>query len=176
MPGPTQQASNTQPSPSPTTVGEVSDSSGSSKTTVSLSSVLNMISSNQDKTSALEKSVVQSADAQAFSAGETAKQNAEKVAGDTQSQSIASSGSSQTTSTSSASTQSFGLSVGSSMSIQGNLQSNTTVNASRLQQSLLNSGISSQTESLSFGSEEFYDLILFEYDLAKKKIIKKKKS
>jgi hypothetical protein len=152
MPGPTQQASTTQPSSTPTKIGEVNDSSGSSKTTVSLSSVLSMISSNQEKTSALEKSVVQAADAQAFSAGETAKQNAEKVAGDAQSQSIANSGSSQTTNTTSASTQSFGLSVGSSMSIQGNLQSNTIVSASRLQQSLLSSGISSQTESLSFGS------------------------
>jgi hypothetical protein len=150
MPGPTQQASTTQPSSTPTKVGEVSDSSGSSKTTVSLSSVLSMISSNQDKTSALEKSVVQAADAQAFSAGETAKQNAEKVAGDAQSQSIANSGGSQTGGTQSTSTQSFGLSIGSSSSIQGNLQSNTVVNSARLQQSLTSVGISSQNESLNF--------------------------
>ena len=150
MPGPTQQASTTQPSPTPTKVGEVSDSSGSSKTTVSLSSVLSMISSNQDKTSALEKSVVQAADAQAFSAGEAAKQNAEKVAGDAQSQSIANSGGSQTGGTQSTSTQSFGLSIGSSSSIQGNLQSNTVVNSARLQQSLISVGISNQNESLNF--------------------------
>jgi len=69
-------------------VGEVNDSGGGSKTTISLSSVLNMIGSNQEKTASLERSVVQAADAQAFSAGETAKQNAEKVAGEAQSQSI----------------------------------------------------------------------------------------
>jgi hypothetical protein len=132
-------------------VGEVSDSSGGSKSTVSLSSVLSMISSNQDRTSALEKSVVQAADAQAFSAGETAKQQAEKIAGDVQSQSIANSGGSQTSGTQSSGTQSFGLSQGFSSALQGNLQSNTTVNASRLQQSLLSSGNSMQNDNLTFG-------------------------
>jgi len=111
-PGPAPQVASTQPAPSgqQTKVGEVSDSSGGSKSTVSLSSVLNMISSNQDKTSALEKSVVQSADAQAFSAGESSQVQS------------------------------------SSTSLQGNLQSNTTFNTARLQQSL-NSSFTSQTES-----------------------------
>jgi hypothetical protein len=110
-----------------------------------------MISSNQDRTSALEKSVVQAADAQAFSAGETAKQQAEKIAGDVQSQSIANSGGSQTSGIQSSGTQSFGLSQGFSSALQGNLQSNTTVNASRLQQSLMNSGNSIQNDNLTFG-------------------------
>lgn len=157
-PGPIQQASTTQTTSTPTKVGEVSDSSGSTKTTVSLSSVLSMISSNQEKTSALEKSVVQAADAQAFSAGETAKQQAEKIAGDAQSQSIANSGGSQTGINQSTGTQSFGATQGSSMTIQGNLQSNTTVNSSRLQQSLLSAGISNQNESSSSGTstQQFY--------------------
>ena len=148
--GPTTQVASTQPAPSgqQTKVGEVSDSSGGSKSTVSLSSVLNMISSNQDKTSALEKSVVQSADAQAFSAGESAKQQAEKVAGDAQSQSFGGGNASSTSSTQTSSTQSFSSQVqGSSASLQGNLQSNTTFNTARLQQSL-NSSFTSQTESL----------------------------
>ena len=144
MPGPTQQAAASQPSANnpQAKVGEVSDSSGSSKASspVSLSSVLSMISSNQEKTSALEKSVVQAADAQAFSAGETAKQQAEKIAGDAQSQSIANSGSSQTSSSQSSPGQSSAIQMqGSAASIQGNLQSNTTANTARLQQSLNNS-------------------------------------
>jgi hypothetical protein len=99
-----------------------------------------MISSNQDKTSALEKSVVQAADAQAFSAGETAKQNAEKLAGDVQSQSIANSGgSSQTGTLVSSGTQSVTQLQGSSVSMQGNQQGNSASNSARLQQSI-NSG------------------------------------
>jgi hypothetical protein len=99
-----------------------------------------MISSNQDKTSALEKSVVQAADAQAFSAGETAKQNAEKIAGDVQSQSIANSGGSSQTGTSVTSgTQSVIQLQGSSVSMQGNQQGNSASNSARLQQSI-NSG------------------------------------
>jgi len=148
-PGPAPQVASTQPAPSgqQTKVGEVSDSSGGSKSTVSLSSVLNMISSNQDKTSALEKSVVQSADAQAFSAGESAKQQAEKVAGDAQSQSFGGGNASSSSSTQTSSTQSFSSQVqSSSTSLQGNLQSNTTFNTARLQQSL-NSSFTSQTES-----------------------------
>ena len=148
-PGTASQVASTQPAPSgqQTKVGEVSDSSGGSKSTVSLSSVLNMISSNQDKTSALEKSVVQSADAQAFSAGESAKQQAEKVAGDAQSQSFGGGNASSSSSTQTSSTQSFSSQVqSSSTSLQGNLQSNTTFNTARLQQSL-NSSFTSQTES-----------------------------
>jgi hypothetical protein len=144
MPGPTQQASASQPSANnpQAKVGEVNDSAGSSKASspVSLSSVLSMISSNQDKTSALEKSVVQAADAQAFSAGETAKQNAEKLAGDVQSQSIANSGgSSQTGTLVSSGTQSVTQLQGSSVSMQGNQQGNSASNSTRLQQSI-NSG------------------------------------
>ena len=141
-PGPTSQVASTQPAPSgqQAKVGEVSDSSGGSKSTVSLSSVLNMIGSNQEKTAALEKSVVQAADAQAFSAGETAKQNAEKLAGDVQSQSIANSGGSSQTGTSLSSTaQSFTQSQGSSVSMQGNQPGNSASNSARLQQSI-NSG------------------------------------
>ena len=154
-PGPISQVASTQPAPSgqQTKVGEVSDSSGGSKSTVSLSSVLSMISSNQDKTSALEKSVVQAADAQAFSAGETAKQQAEKIAGDVQSQSIANSGSTQSSSSQSSSGQSFGIQIqGSSVALQGNLQSNTVANSARLQQSLANIGSSVQNESFGFSS------------------------
>ena len=151
MPGPTQQASASQPSANnpQAKVGEVSDSSGSSKASspVSLSSVLSMISSNQEKTSALEKSVVQAADAQAFSAGETAKQQAEKIAGDVQSQSIANSGSSQSTSQSSTGQSSVMQMQGSVASIQGNLQSNTTANTGRLQQSLNSSNTGIPIES-----------------------------
>jgi hypothetical protein len=116
-------------------VGEVSDSSGGSKTTVSLSSVLSMISSNQEKTSALEKSVVQAADAQAFSAGETAKQNAEKIAGDAQSQSIAVSNSQATSSVQTNSVQAFANPMQSTaVALQGNLQSNTVLNTARQEQ------------------------------------------
>ena len=157
MPGPTQQASTSQPSANnpQAKVGEVNDSAGSSKASspVSLSSVLSMISSNQDKTSALEKSVVQAADAQAFSAGETAKQQAEKIAGDMQSQSIANSGSSQTTSSQSSSNQSSAMQMqGSSVSLQGNMQSNTVSNSARLQQSLNSDNIGIQTESITFNA------------------------
>ena len=144
-PGPTQLASASQPSannPQPK-IGEVSDSSGASKSSspVSLSSVLSMISSNQEKTSALEKSIVQAADAQAFSAGETAKQQAEKIAGDAQSQSIANSGSSQTTGQSSVGQSSVMQMQGSVSALQGNLQSNTMANTARLQQSINSSTI-----------------------------------
>ena len=158
-PGPATMASS---SPAPTAnnpqpkIGEVGESSGGSKAStpaVSLSSVLNMISSNQDKTSALEKSVVQAADAQAFSAGETAKQQAEKIAGDVQSQSIANSGSSQTTSNQSSSNQSSAMQMqGSSVSLQGNMQSNTVSNSARLQQSLNSGSIGIQTESITFNA------------------------
>jgi len=146
MPSPTQQASTTQTAATQTKVGEVSDSSGSSKSTVSLSSVLSMISSNQDKTSALEKSVVQAADAQAFSAGEAAKQQAEKIAGEAQSQSI-SGGGSQTGGVTASATQSFGMQAqGSAISMSGNLQSSAAANSARLQQSINSSNMGSQTE------------------------------
>ena len=153
MPGPTQQASASQPSANnpQTKVGEVSDSAGSSKASspVSLSSVLSMISSNQDKTSALEKSVVQAADAQAFSAGETAKQNAEKLAGDVQSQSIANSGGSSQTGTSVASgTQSITQLQGSSVSMQGNQQGNSASNSARLQQSINSGNVGMQSDTI----------------------------
>ena len=141
-------ANNQQPK-----AGEVADSGGGkSSSPVSLSSVLSMISSNQDKTSALEKSVVQSADAQAFSAGESAKQQAEKVAGDAQSQSVGGGNATASSSVQSSSTQSsFSQVQGSSASLQGNLQSNTTFNTARLQQSL-NSSFTSQTESSIFNN------------------------
>jgi hypothetical protein len=150
MTGPTQQALTTQPAATQTKVGEVSDSSGSSKSTVSLSSVLSMISSNQDKTSALEKSVVQAADAQAFSAGETAKQQAEKLAGDVQSQSIANSGGSQSGGATASTTQSFGMQAqGSAILMPGNLQSGAAANSARLQQSINSGNMGNQIETTS---------------------------
>jgi hypothetical protein len=153
-PGPTLQqaaaqptANNQQPKP-----GEIADSGGGGKTSspVSLSSVLSMIGSNQEKTAALEKSVVQAADAQAFSAGETAKQTAEKIAGEAQSQSIAISNSQTGGATQTSSTQSFsGPSQNSGLPLQGNLQSNTVVNSARLEQSLssANYGLSSSSSN-----------------------------
>lgn len=142
---PIQQASITAPSTTQAKVGEVSDSAGSSKTTVSLSSVLSMISSNQEKTSALEKSVTQAADAQAFSAGETAKQQAEKIAGEAQAQSIAISNS-QTTNVVQSNAQQFNSPIQSSaVSLQGNLQSNTVMNISRAEQSVTASNNQSLT-------------------------------
>ncbi len=149
-PGPASQVASTQPAPSgqQTKVGEVSDSSGGSKSTVSLSSVLNMIGSNQEKTAALEKSVVQAADAQAFSAGETAKQNAEKLAGDVQSQSSTSGGSSQTGTSVASSTQSVTQLQGSSVSMQGNQQGNSASNSARLQQSINSGSMSMQSDTV----------------------------
>jgi hypothetical protein len=148
-PNPIQQASAPTPSATQTKVGEVSDSSGGSKSTVSLSSVLSMISSNQDKTSALEKSVVQAADAQAFSAGETAKQQAEKLAGDVQTQSIANSGGSSQTGTALASgTQSVTQLQGSSVSMQGNQQGNSASNSARLQQSINSGSMDTQSDTV----------------------------
>ena len=137
LPGPVQQASVAQPTAntSQPKAGEVSDAGGGAKSTVSLSSVLNMIGSNQEKTSALEKSVVQAADAQAFSAGETAKQTAEKIAGDAQSQSIAISNSQSTSSVQTSGVQSFSNPMQSgAVALQGNLQSNTVLNTARLEQ------------------------------------------
>ena len=150
-PGPASQVASTQPAPNgqQTKVGEVSDSSGGSKSTVSLSSVLNMIGSNQEKTAALEKSVVQAADAQAFSAGETAKQQAEKIAGDVQSQSIANSGGSSQTGTSlSAGTQSVTQLQGASVSMQGNQQGNSASNSARLQQSINSGSMGMQSDTV----------------------------
>ena len=133
-------ANNQQPK-----AGEVADSGGGGKSsTVSLSSVLSMISSNQDKTSALEKSVVQSADAQAFSAGETAKQQAEKIAGDMQSQSMSTANGSTTTAQTAGTQSSFTQTQSSMVSLQGNQQSSNASNATRLQQSI-NSSTNSQT-------------------------------
>ena len=132
--------------------GDTADSSGSSKVTspVSLSSVLSMISSNQEKTAALEKSVVQAADAQAFSAGEAAKQNAEKVAGDSQSQSIAMSGSG-TNATQTNSAQSTSIQTpGAAQSIQLN-QLNNVANSNRSMQQSNNSG-TVQSEVLNFNN------------------------
>lgn len=136
-PSPIQQASMSQPSAtSPQSkIGEVSDSGGGSKSTVSLSSVLSMIGSNQEKTAALEKSVTQAADAQAFSAGETAKATAEKIAGDAQSQSIATSNSQSTSAVQVGGGQSFSSPMQSTaVAIQGNLQSNTVLNSARQEQ------------------------------------------
>lgn len=154
--GATQQTTVAQSAPAATQtkVGEVSDSGGSSKSTVSLSSVLSMIGSNQEKTAALEKSIVQSADAQAFSAGESAKQNAEKIAGDTQSQS-SSAGNSQTSSVQMVSTQSFsGPMQGGSFTLQGNLQSNTVVNSARMEQSIASAAFGQQSVSSSTSSQQ----------------------
>ena len=139
---PSQQASSSsQPTTnnSQTRVGEVSDSSGGSRSTVSLSSVLSMISSNREKTNALERSVVQSADAQAFAAGEGAKQQAEKIAGDVQAQSIANSGGSQTGTATSAGLQNFGPQTQGSL-LMGNLQFDSASNSSRAQQASMSSG------------------------------------
>ncbi len=152
-PGPGQQQAAMQPSPggAQPKVGEVADSGGSTKPSsgVSLSQALSMISSNQDKTSALEKSVVQAADAQAFSAGETAKQQAEKIAGDTQSQSIANSGSGTASGSVASTTQSsFMQNQGSGLSMQGNTQGLTGSNASR-QQLSTNTNVGTQIESFS---------------------------
>jgi hypothetical protein len=148
---PAQQVASTQPAPGgqQAKAGEVSDSSSGSKSTVSLSSVLNMISSNQDKTSALEKSVVQSADAQAFSAGETAKQQAEKIAGDQQSQSMSAGGGSTSTAQTSGTQSSFTQTQSSMVSLQGNQQPSNASNAARVQQSI-NSSISSQSNDINF--------------------------
>jgi hypothetical protein len=108
-----------------------------------------MISSNQDKTSALEKSVVQSADSQAFSAGETAKQQAEKIAGDHQSQSMSAGGGSTSTSQTASSQASFTQTQSSMASLQGGQQSSNASNTARVQQSINNS-VSSQSSTLNF--------------------------
>jgi len=147
-------ANNQQPK-----AGEVADAGGGGKSSspVSLSSVLSMIGSNQEKTAALEKSVVQAADAQAFSAGESAKQTAEKIAGEAQSQSIAISNSQSAGTPQASSTQSFsGPGQNSGLPLQGNLQSNTTFSSTRLEQSLssVNSGQSSSSSNMSFGIQQ----------------------
>ena len=154
--GPSPQVASTQPAPGgqQTKAGEVSDSSGGSKSTVSLSSVLSMIGANQEKTAALEKSVVQAADAQAFSAGETAKQQAEKIAGDAQSQSAAANSSQATSVVQPGSAQSFSNPMQSgALALQGNLQSNTVVNTTRLEQSMASSSAGQQTSN-SFGNSQ----------------------
>jgi hypothetical protein len=108
-----------------------------------------MISSNQDKTSALEKSVVQSADSQAFSAGESAKQQAEKIAGDQQSQSMSAGGGSTSTTQTASSQSSFTQTQSSMASLQGGQQSSNASNTARVQQSI-NSSVSSQSSTLNF--------------------------
>ena len=154
-PGPAPQQVASQPAPSgqQAKAGEVADSGGGSKSSspVSLSSVLSMISSNQDKTSALEKSVVQSADAQAFSAGESAKQQAEKVAGDAQSQSISGGAGSASVGQSAGTQSSFTQTQSSMASLQGqgNQQSNNASNSARIQQSI-NIGVTSQSSEINF--------------------------
>jgi hypothetical protein len=151
-PGPAPQQAASQPAANnqQPRAGEVADSGGGkSSSPVSLSSVLSMISSNQDKTASLEKSVVQSADAQAFSAGETAKQQAEKVAGDAQSQSLGG-GAGSSTGVQTAGTQSSFTQTQSSMSaLQGNQQSSNASNSARIQQSI-NSSVSSQSSEVNF--------------------------
>lgn len=137
-------ANNQQPK-----AGDVADSGGGKSSPVSLSSVLSMISSNQDKTSSLEKSVVQSADAQAFSAGEAAKQQAEKIAGDQQSQSISGGAGSFGTVQTAGTQSSFTQTQSSMVSIQGGPQSSNASNAARVQQSI-NSSASSQSNILNF--------------------------
>jgi hypothetical protein len=92
---------------------------------------------------------VQAADAQAFSAGETAKQQAEKLAGDVQSQSIANSGGSSQTGTALASgTQSVTQLQGSSVSMQGNQQGNSASNSARLQQSINSGSMGMQSDTV----------------------------
>jgi hypothetical protein len=156
-PSPIQQASVAQPSannPQPK-VGEVNDSAGSSKTTVSLSSVLSMIGSNQEKTTALEKSVVQAADTQAFSAGETAKQTAEKIAGEAQSQSIAVSNSQTTSSVQTFSIQSLSNPTpNGAVSLQGNLQSNTVLNTARQEQANASASAGQQSTGTSGSTQQ----------------------
>ena len=146
-------ANNQQPK-----AGEVADAGGGkSSSPVSLSSVLSMIGSNQEKTAALEKSVVQAADAQAFSAGETAKQTAEKIAGDAQSQSIAISNSQTASTAQASSTQSVsGPGQNSGLPLQGNLQSNTIFNSARLEQSLssANNGQVYSSSNMSTGIQQ----------------------
>jgi hypothetical protein len=128
----------------------VADSGGGkSSSPVSLSSVLSMISSNQDKTASLEKSVVQSADAQAFSAGETAKQQAEKVAGDAQSQSLGGGAGSSTGGQTAGTQSSFTQTQSSMAAMQGNQQSSNASNSARIQQSI-NSSVSSQSSEVNF--------------------------
>ncbi len=162
-PNPIQQASAPAPSATQTKVGEVNDSSGGSKTTVSLSSVLNMISSNQEKTSALEKSVVQAADAQAFSAGETAKQTAEKIAGETQSQSIAVSNSQSTSAVQTNSVQSFANPMQSTaVALQGNLQSNTVLNTARQEQANASASAGQQSTGIT-GTTQQQSAQAFQY-------------
>jgi hypothetical protein len=160
-PGSSPQQASAQPSANnqQSKAGEVADAGGGGKSSspVSLSSVLSMIGSNQEKTAALEKSVVQAADAQAFSAGESAKQTAEKIAGEAQSQSIAISNSQSAGTLQSSSTQSFsGPGQNSGLPLQGNLQSNTTFSSARLEQSLssVNSGQSSSSSNMSFGIQQ----------------------
>jgi hypothetical protein len=114
-----------------------------------------MISSNQDKTSALEKSVVQAADAQAFSAGESAKQQAEKIAGDAQSQSIAISNSQSASVVQASSQISSMIMQNSGISLQGNLQSNTVAASTRSEQS--GSFGNNQASSSGFSSSQQSD-------------------
>ena len=149
-PAPQQAASQPSANNQQLRAGEVADSGGGGKSSpVSLSSVLNMISSNQDKTSSLEKSVVQAADAQAFSAGETAKQQAEKIAGDMQSQSMSNVGGSAGVGQVAGTQSSFTQTQGSMVSLQVNQQSSNASNAARIQQSI-NSSVSSQSNVLNF--------------------------
>ena len=149
-PAPQQAASQPSANNQQPRAGEVADAGGGkSSSPVSLSSVLSMISSNQDKTSSLEKSVVQAADAQAFSAGETAKQQAEKIAGDMQSQSMNNAGGSTGVGQTAGTQSSFTQTQGSVASLQSNQQSSNASNAARLQQTI-NSSVSSQSNVLNF--------------------------
>jgi hypothetical protein len=151
-PGPAPQQAASQPAANnqQPRAGEVADSGGGkSSSPVSLSSVLSMISSNQDKTSSLEKSVVQSADAQAFSAGETAKQQAEKVAGDAQSQSLGGGAGSSTGGQTAGTQSSFTQTQSSMAALQGNQQSSNASNSARIQQSI-NTSVSSQSSEVNF--------------------------
>jgi hypothetical protein len=122
-----------------------------------------MISSNQEKTSALEKSVVQAADAQAFSAGETAKQTAEKIAGETQSQSIAVSNSQSTSAVQTNSVQSFANPMQSTaVALQGNLQSNTVLNTARQEQANASASAGQQSTGIT-GTTQQQSAQAFQY-------------
>lgn len=152
---PVQQASTSQTSSTSTQTkaGDVADSGGGSKSTVSLSSVLSMIGSNQEKTTALEKSVVLAADAQAFAAGETAKSTAEKVAGDAQSQSIATSSSQSVSAALIGGVQSLATTMQTvDVAMQGNSQSNN--GSSSVRQEQAGAGADGQQTISAFGSTQ----------------------
>ena len=92
----------TPPASAPAKVGEVSDSAKSaqpSASTVSLSTILSIVSSEQSRIGGVERSVVQQAVEQATKEAEKTQRDAEKIAGDSQQHSITASMQSTTTQT-----------------------------------------------------------------------------